>query len=223
MSESTRALETVRYNGKNLPKDWPYNQWAKQQRQRRERDSRIFRDFLAAEDKKQIVVDLAGRWGLRIGDIYRVIEKMNVDGAIISHMAADVEVLRQRKREQIISDSEKYREELIGQIMHFEAMRKDGSELVEVEVTDKTGDKEGTSTKRVPLLGHIKSLKQELSKSYRDEAEALSLYIPKPTVMVEHRGEVLHTHAAAEFKEQFDRLNGLESGMAIDTDAEIVE
>ena len=207
MSISERALQAIPYDGPKLPETWKWLKEAQDKRRRRVRDSRILRDWLAAEDKEAEIRLQAERWGLTEGRIRGIVEKMNHSGAVVAHMVADVEVLRQVKRDETIRDARQYRDELSGQIAFWEEKRQAGEKWADIEMSDAEGGKySGTTTKKVPILGHIKALKMELAKSHQLEADALSQYIPKPAQEVLHKGVMVHVEATKEFKEQFSRF-----------------
>jgi hypothetical protein len=206
MSESQRALEKIEVPSKGLPKTWPQLAWAREKRQRRERNSRIYRDWLAADDKKKALVDLAGRWGLPVGRICSIIEKMKSAGAVVPHMAAEVEVLRRVKTEQTLADHERWRVELEAQIMELEAARDRGEKVAIVEETDDDGK---LKEKRRPINKLLKDLKGELAKSHDAEGDALGHYVVKPAQQVDFRGK-LKIQADEEFAEEFARLRKIE-------------
>jgi len=206
MSEAQKTLQTVRISAKHLPKTWPQLQWAKDKRRRRMRNSRIYRDWLSADDKRQEVIDQSKRWGLAVGRICSIIEKMKTDGAVVPHMAAEVEVLRRVKTEQTLADYERWRVELDAQIADLEGRRAEGETVADVEETDDDGK---IKTKKLPINKLLKDLKAELAKSHDGEGDALDHYIVKPALQVDFRGKV-KIQADEEFAEEFSRLRKIE-------------
>jgi hypothetical protein len=216
LSESEKALQTVRISDEGLPREWLPLKIAREMRQRGLRDGRIYRDYLAADNPDSEVVVLAERWGLEAGHIRNIIEKQDRNG-VVPAMAAEIEVLRQTKRRQILEDGEEYRTEIQAQITQFEALREDGTDWLDVEQSDETGGKNGdvTKTKRQTINTVIKSLKNELAKSHEIEAAAIERYIPK---QVQTLNVNINKKASDEFMEQFDRIGRFNEVKPIVTD-----
>lgn len=205
MGEKSRAefaLSMVPVDDTGLPREWLPLKQARERRQRALRDSRIYRDYLAADDPNAMVPVLAERWGLEAGHITNIVEKIGRNG-VIPAMAAEVEVLRQTKRRQILEDGEEYRSEIQAQIVELEGLRESGTTWVEVEQTDESGERSSTKTKRQTINTVLKALKNELAKSHEIEAEAMDRYIPKQTQTVNLN---INRQASDEFVEQFARM-----------------
>lgn len=203
-SRAEKALSVVRIDESGLPREWKPLKIAREYRQRALRDARIYRDYLAADDPVSIIGVLAERWGIQPGHIHNIIAKQEQNG-VIPAMAAEIEVLRQTKRRQILEDGEEYRTEIAAQISAFEEMRDNGVTWVDIEVTDEAGGKNGdvVKTKRQTINTVIKGLKNELAKSHDLEASAIERYIPK---QVQTLNLNINKKAADEFVEQFDRM-----------------
>lgn len=215
MSDSVKALNAISVSERGLPKEWPFLVDARQKRQRRERNSRIYCDWLAAEDKNAEVASLAERWALAPGKILSIIEKMKTEGSVVPHMAAKAEVLRQQKREQVLSQGQEYRDELEAQIAQLDEWRESGDTWVDIEEVEDVGSKQsGVKTRRVKISTEIARLRKEILRSQKEEAEALALYVTKPTEVQDHRHFVID--ATEEFKEILNR--GRE---VVDVEAEV--
>lgn len=205
MGEKSRAelaLSVLPVDEVGLPKEWLPLKQARERRQRSLRDSRIYRDYLAADDPEAMVPVLAEKWGLEVGHVTNIIEKIGKNG-VIPAMAAEVEVLRQTKRRQILEDGEEYRAEIQAQIAELEGLRESGTTWVEVEQVDESGAHASTKTKRQTINTVLKALKNELAKSHEIEAEAMDRYIPKQTQTLNLN---INKRASDEFLDQFDKL-----------------
>lgn len=216
MTEAEKALQTVRISEDGLPREWLPLKIAREMRQRALRDSRIYRDYLAADDPNAVVLLLADRWGLQPGHVTAIIEKQERNG-VIPAMAAEIEVLRQTKRRQILEDGEEYRAELAAQIVDLEEKREGGLVWIDVEQQEDDSEKFGATvkTKRVKVTTAIKNLKNELAKSHELEASAIERYIPKQVQTVNLN---INKRASDEFVEQFDRMAGFTKVEPVATD-----
>lgn len=221
LTESEKALDTIHVPNKGLPKVEPQRSWAIEDRQRSIRNSRIYRDWLDAQDKEGEVLALAAKWGLTEGRINAIIERFQSgERSVVPFMAAELTVLKQVKREEVLNDGQAYRMEIDRQIIAYEQARENGCKWVEVEVMDEASEHPTTKTKKVSIDKVIRELYAELGKSHTTEADAIRAYIPQETQSLNVN---LSANASKEFVEQFDKLRNLPKTKVVDAESEEVK
>ena len=202
-SESQQALNAIAVeDGLFEDKVWPYKQQAIDARKRFIRDSRIYRDWVKAEDKTDAVALLAERWALQPGKIDGIIDRIRRgDRRIPVEVLAEVKVLEAFKREEILNDTARAMEELDGQIRELEEARLDGTEMVLTKRTDgEKGKDEYLAINHV-----IKGLYAEKVKLHSEEGSALSHYKRRPPQEIHTSGIQVTIQADADFKHEFER------------------
>ena len=221
-SAAQRALQTVKISKKGLPKEYPALRYARGCRQRYLRNSIIFRDWLKAKDKNAELRVLSQRWGLSIGRLCSIIEKVKTTGAIIPAMALEVTVLRQVKTEETLRDGQAHRSELDGQIEYYEGLRDAGETFLTVEITEDSGGKNGdlTKEKKLSINKTLVDLYAERLRSHETEGRALAQYTSRP--VQEHVGKIDLQILPPDtvFKEEFDRMEKMQR---VEVGAEVVE
>lgn len=221
MSASRGALKAIRVSEKGLPETWPECQRALEARKRFVRNTRIFIEYLEADDKEAVIPVICERWGLQPGRIAKII-KDGLDGDKIHPLyASRVAVLRLNRTIETLRDFDNYRAEIEGQITVLNARRLGGETMGEVKIVDRTGKNAGIQTEKLPINECIRCLRKELAQSHQDEGSALSQYIPKPAQQHEHTGAVVHLAAASDdFRTMFDRMEGFSktNEKAVDAD-----
>ena len=234
-SDVEKALTTVKVSERKLSKlPEPQRSWQITNRKIAKRNSLIYRDWLDAEDKDAAIELLCERWGFkRRGDVLRIIEK-GKSGVIVA-MAADVKVLRQVKREEVLREFESWRAEIDLQLKKLRIMRNSGKKTVEIEITDEAvliGDVGSDNddadkvpvkvkTKRVRIDTEIRRLEAERAKSHTPEAAALADYTAKQ--VDGQSGFQRGVEASIEFVEAFSRLGRVvPSNEPIEVESEVV-
>lgn len=217
------ALKTIKVSEKGLPDEFPAVLWAREKRIDATRNGLIYRDWLKAEDKTAEIALLSERWGINQGSICRLIDDViKGDRRIISHMLAEITVLRQTKGEEVLRDGLQHRSELDAQIDRYEKLRDSGEQFLIVEQTDDESAKFGLSvkTKKLPIDTILSGLYADRLKSQEMEGKALANYIPRP--VQEHTGHIDLQILPPDtiFKEEFDRMEKMQR---VETDAVVVE
>lgn len=216
-SDSQKALEAISVSEDGLEnKVWPYKQQAIEARQRFIRDSRIYRDWVKADDKNEVVVLLTDKWGLTTGRIDGIIAKIQRgDRRIPVEVLAEIKVLEAFKREEILDDGARAREEVEGQILALEGKRSSGNEMIEVETN---GDK----SKSIPINYAIRTLYAEKLKLHSEEGSAMSHYKRKPPQEIHTTGIQVTIQADADFKSEFARAKKMNNN-PIEAEFEVEE
>lgn len=209
-SNAEKALKTIKPSDRGLPKTWPALQYARKRRQYQERDGRILLAYLKADDKDAEINRLADIWNLQPGHIFNIVKKAKADPSRVApEFLTKIEAYRLLKREQIMTDAEEFRCELAAQIHALEEARADGEKWAEIEFEDKTGDREGTKTKKMPINDALKHLKAEMVKSHEQEGQAIKPFTEESDRPSQH----LHVHLQADkdFRYEFDRMRSMEA------------
>ena len=205
---------------KNLPAEQPLRSRLVQQKQRQRRNVRIYKEWLKSpESEREVVIaDMADRYALAPGRVRSVIERLHSDGEYIPvDLRAEVDAIREVKREQLLRHAEESVAELLVQREYLEALRDGGELYVEVEITERTGDRAGETRKKVPIDRAIASLNDQIIDFEAKTGRALETYMAKPATEATHRKiHELRLTVDERFRETFDRLEG-----AIDADYEV--
>lgn len=221
--EAAKALNTVRVpdmedpdEGESRSPDW----WkARGKRRVAIRNARIMRAWLQAEDKSEEIKKQADIWGLDCNSIATIVRTLRNNPQFVPlQMRSQVEGVRLLQCERITRDAEAYRCEIEGQITDLETKRNAGTGWADMKM--RSGSKEYVES--VPIDQAILILHERLQESYKAEADALSQYMPKPDMRIqhEHSGQIKHD-ASEEFREIFARLE--DHGRVVDTTAEVIE
>ncbi|MCK5603416.1 hypothetical protein KAR91_16140 [Candidatus Pacearchaeota archaeon] len=226
MSKATKALATIRVSEKKLPDEEPYRTWTLNTRRTRMRNSLIYRHWVESESKDAELAILSERYGLAVGRIKGIIEKMKTDGAVVPHLASNVEVLRSFKRAEVLEDYNGLRSEIESQVEALRSLKNDpeGGVWVDIEETSDSGGKLGERTivKRVKIDTEIRRLLAELAKTHPEEAKALADYGTK-VADVDPAGMARVIGASAEFLEQLGRVQEMSKNKPIDVEVEIID
>lgn len=216
--EAAKALKSLNpdhYVANRSPEWWrSYNR-----RQLQVRDARIFRAWATATDKGEEIKRQAEIWGLKPESVASMISTIKCNPNTLSGEArTQVESIRLIQIERIVQNAEAFRCEIEAQITELEEARNKGQTWA--AVTMREGSR--AYTESTTINDAIVKLHDRILKSYRDEAEALSVYVPKPDVHIQHEvtGQVRH-EASLEFKEIFARLESYQK--QIPADAEVLD
>lgn len=217
------ALKTIKISEKGLPDSLHAIINARTNRQVATRSALIYRDWLKADDKAVEVELLAERWGMKASTICRHLDELQKgDRPIISHMLAEITVLREIKGEEVLRDGMQHRSELDNQIERYEELRARGEMFLVVEETDDESAKLGLTVKKkkLPIDTILAGLYADRLRSQEMEAKALANYIPKP--VQEHSGHIDLQILPPDtiFKEEFDRMEKLQK---VEEDAVVIE
>lgn len=200
-SDSERALESIKVNEDKLTagKIWPHTKNAVEARQRFIRDGRIYRAWVKADDKESEVQRLSEVWGLQPGHITGIIDRIKGgDRRIPIEILAEINALEAFKREEILDDGARAREEIDAQIAELEEARLGGTKSVEVE------DNDG-KTKTIPINRALMQLHAQKMKIYGDEGSAVAQYKRRPPQEIHTTGLNVTIQADADFQHEFER------------------
>ncbi len=215
MTTPSEMTRDIRVSKKDLPKTWPECQRALESRQRNERDRRIYLGYLGAEDKEAYLIEMASKWGYekKPGCVRTIIDKF-VSGKkhLSAEFAVQADAIGNIKKAQIWEDGEARRAELNAQITYFEELREAGTNWVDQEETDITGEKPSIKTKRVSVNTIIRSLRAELHNTHTDDATAMRPYEKKHIEPV----ELFSIRAHPELIARLEKLNSVVKTEIID-------
>lgn len=214
MGAIEKSLSTVKVDEKKLPVSEPHRTWALRNRQVRERDSMIYiallsvpRDQFDAECNKQ-----AERWGFKqVGRIKNIFDAYHTgEKSVVPHLAAQAEVHREFKKNEILQDAFNLRHELDSRLHELIVKRTDGEKWIEIEEYD-------GKIKRVSIDREIDRISGEILRSHGIEGDAMKQYMEKIPDKVEYFGSIdlVHKQADEDFRREFDRM--------IEADVEIME
>jgi hypothetical protein len=226
MTGAERALRSVRVDESGLPAHQPMRNWSLQRRRAQKRAFMMAYEYAQAENKDDALKKIAERWGYKKpGAALNMILRTYVgDFELEGSDRTKLEALRYCKREEVMRDSMARRAEIDNQIAEIRKRIRAGDKWIDVEeISEKGGKGSKTKIKRVGLKGHLRDLLAEREKSHVTEADALDLYISKPTQHVEvDDRKTLRLEANKEFAEMFNRMEDQEK-KEVPVDAEVVD
>lgn len=235
MSDSRKALETIKVSTKGLPPNTRENYLLRKQllrtRRRKTRDALIYKNWLKADDKQAAVAELGERWSLPPGKIGTIIATQRDFGVEVATYAAEIEAIRQVKTDQVLEDADESWNYLNSYIQHLFDLKAGGETFIPVEetITDGRTDKEGcdlppeTKTKNIPLDEAIKRAYQMKAQLAKMDSETVANYIGRPSSGVNIKdSNVLIIEADNEFKKHFEKVTGKNEEI-IDADAVVVD
>lgn len=221
-TDAQKALATIKVPQRGLAKYVePVLTYQIQARRVRMRNAIIYSEWLKAEDKETAVDLLQERWGFgQRGAVLRIIE--DAKAGVIPAMAANVQVLRRAKIEEVLRDYESWRAEIDHQLRKLRSLRRGGETFTEVEVIEDTAGKLGatTKTKKVRVDAEIRRLEAEIAKSHTPEAASLADYGVREHERTDSTADIA-ARANAVFASEFMRQ--AHTDKEIPVDAEVVE
>lgn len=214
MSESRKALEAVRLSARdeaNLPDNPLWRNSRREQKQRERRNVQIYKEWLRRGD--ECLPELSERWCLSVGRLRGICTRLHGDGAYVPvEMRAELDAIRDVKRQQILDHVDEAVTELKVQIEELERRRADGEQRVEVEYIERDGDKAHVTRKSVPIDVEINGLNEKVLDLEAKAGRALEQYMGKPATEATHRHlHELRLSADEGFRAAFDRLQGVEA------------